>query len=260
MSNHEPGAVSAGNLGLGHGQHEPAGRKLETGRGLEWLGQGWRLFMKNPGIWIAIQLIMMVIFIVLSFVPLLGGLAISLLFPVFIGGLMLGCASLAAGDALNIETLFAGFQHKNMGNLLLTGLLYLAGTFVIGAVVVLVALFTVGGAGLLALASGTITRELLMTMIGGALLAVLIALALLVPLMMAIYFAPQLVVFRDLGPFDAMKASFSGCLKNILPFLLYGVIVFVLGLVAMIPMGLGMLVLGPVLTGSAYAAYMDIFE
>ena len=56
-----------------------------------------------------------------------------------------------------------------------------------------------------------------------------------------------------------MKASFSACLKNIVPFLVYGVMLFILAVVAMIPFGLGMLVLVPVIIASVYAAYRDVF-
>ena len=56
------------------------------------------------------------------------------------------------------------------------------------------------------------------------LLMVLVVMALSIPLAMAIWFAPALVVFHDLQPLDAMKQSFAGCLKNIVPFLVYGII------------------------------------
>jgi uncharacterized membrane protein len=90
-------------------------------------------------------------------------------------------------------------------------------------------------------------------------LAMLIYLALVVPLLMAVWLAAPLVVFHDQGAFEAMKASFMGCLKNILPFLVYGVIVFVLAIVATIPIGLGWLVLGPMTVASVYTAYRDIY-
>jgi uncharacterized membrane protein len=56
-----------------------------------------------------------------------------------------------------------------------------------------------------------------------------------------------------------MKASFMGCLKNILPFLVYGVIMFGLAIVASIPLALGWLVLGPMTIASVYTAYRDIY-
>ena len=93
----------------------------------------------------------------------------------------------------------------------------------------------------------------------GVLLAVLIALALMLPLYMAMWFAPALVVFHELGAVDAMKASFAGCLKNVVPFVLYGLVGLVLGIVASIPFGLGWLVLGPVAIASVYVGYRDIY-
>ena len=76
---------------------------------------------------------------------------------------------------------------------------------------------------------------------------------------MAIWFAPALVFFNNMPPLDALKASFNACLKNILAFLVYGLIVLVLMFFAALPAGLGFLVLIPVLSGSVYASYRDIF-
>ena len=59
---------------------------------------------------------------------------------------------------------------------------------------------------------------------------------------------------------DASTLTFgAGCLKNFVPFLLYGVVLLVLCFVAAIPLGLGFLVLGPVAIASIYAGYRDIF-
>jgi uncharacterized membrane protein len=56
-----------------------------------------------------------------------------------------------------------------------------------------------------------------------------------------------------------MKGSFTGCLKNVLPFLLYGAVLLLLSVIATLPLLLGWLVLGPVFAGSVYASYRDIY-
>ena len=56
-----------------------------------------------------------------------------------------------------------------------------------------------------------------------------------------------------------MKQSFAGCLKNIVPFLVYGIVSMLLMVVATIPIFLGWLVLWPTVMGSVYASYRDIF-
>src|SRR5689334_6394772 len=53
--------------------------------------------------------------------PLVGGL----LFPVLMGGLMLGCDALRRGEPLTVAHLFAGF-NQNAAQLILIGALYLA--------------------------------------------------------------------------------------------------------------------------------------
>src|SRR6185295_14283452 len=107
----------------------------------------------------------------------------------------------------------------------------------------------------------------------GALLF-LIYLALTVPLAMAFWFAPALVVFHDLSAFDALRSSFLGCLKNLVPFLIYGlvglglgiVIALVMGIIVAITRGFGIvlafaliLAIGPIVIGSIYAGYRDIY-
>jgi uncharacterized membrane protein len=92
-------------------------------------------------------------------------------------------------------------------------------------------------------------------MIAGLLVA-----ALSVPLYMATWFAPALIVLNDVAPMDALKASFFACLRNWIPFTVYSVVLLVLGLLAAIPLGLGYLVLVPVLAASIYTAYRDLFR
>jgi uncharacterized membrane protein len=94
----------------------------------------------------------------------------------------------------------------------------------------------------------------------GLLLGTLVFLALIVPVLMATWFAPALVLFDRLAAIDAMKLSFGGCLRNLVPFLLYGVIGCGLLIVAAIPLGLGLLILSPVLIASVYTSYCDIFD
>ena len=253
MSDENPFLVTGGSSNQGGGGFDPAGRTVDAGRGIEWLKQGWQLFVKNPGIWIAIAVILLVVVVVLSFVPVVGTLAANFLMPVFAGGILLGCKSLKDGGDIAIDNLFAGFK-QNTGNLIMVGVFYLVGMVIVTALV-----FVIGGGA--AVTGGMIGHGPGMGMaVGGFFIAMLVMLALMVPLAMAVWFAPALVVFRNVAPLDAMKASFSVCLKNIVPFLVYGVILFVLCVLAMIPFGLGMLIMVPVMMGSVYASYVEIFE
>lgn len=228
------------------------GRAVGAGQGWTWIAEGFGLFRKAPGIWIALVVILFVILVVLAFIPLLGAVATFLVVPVFIGGLLLGCQTLQGGGELEVAHLFAGFK-AHTGNLIVLGALAIAGWIVVMLPVVVI----VGAGAFLAAIRGDAAG---VAALGGSfMLAWLVALALSIPIYMALWFAPALVVLRGMAPIEAIKESFLGCLKNILPFLVYSIVLMVLGIVAFIPLGLGWLVLGPTLIATVYVSYRDIY-
>jgi uncharacterized membrane protein len=229
----------------------PGGQSVPAGHGWAWIAEAWDLFKRQPGMWIGIIVLLFVIMVGAALIPIVGGLLLSLFGPVFAAGIAIGCKSLESGGELRFGHLFAGFRERT-GTLIGVGAVYLAASLVVMLVVGLimgVGMFTMMGADPQAM------EAMGMTMV----LAMLVMMALLLPVFMAVWLAAPLVVFHDHGVADAMKGSFTGCLKNLLPFLLYGVVLFVLSIVATIPIGLGWLVLGPVLAASVYTSYRDIY-
>jgi len=227
-------------------------RTVAAGNAFEWLRQGWSLFVANPGMWIVLTIVLIVLMVGLTIIPLIGALAANLLTPVLAAGLMRACQRVENGEALDIGDLLTGFRH-NTNNLIMLGV-----AFLIGLLVVFVVVVAFGG--------GSVASALLVgspagigLALGGLLLALLLSTVLLVPLSMALWFAPALVFFNNMSPADALRASFSACLKNALAFLVYGLIVVTLLFFAALPAGLGLLVLVPVIAGSTYASYRDIF-
>lgn len=236
-----------------------AGRQVLVGQGVTWLSGGWALFKEAPGMWILFTVILLVASVVMNFIP-LGGIALSLVSPVLLGGIMLGCAAIKQGEPLELGHLFAGFSTQ-AGPLLLVGLLYMVGTIAIMLIILAVVVASIGVSGIGAmLASGNLDPFAgLSGMVLGGLLAALFALALTIPLLMAFWFTAPLVVFHGVEPIAAIRTSFGACLKNIVAFLIYGLIGLVLAVAATIPLMLGWLVLIPVIMASIYAAYRDIF-
>jgi uncharacterized membrane protein len=226
-------------------------KRNDAGRGWSWLTEGWGLFKEAPGTWIGVTVVMFVLGIIVNLIPLVNLLS-GPLFTVVAGGLMLGCRSLEQGQGLTFGHLFEGFKH-HAGKLLAVGFLYLLASVVIGFSVFAVAL---GSSGALSFFTGTPPETVNPVSL---LLAVLIMLALLIPVMMSIWFAPPLIVFHDKGALQAMGLSFRGCLRNLLPFLVYGIVGMILAFLATLPVGLGWLILAPVFIGSIYKAYQDIF-
>jgi len=227
-------------------------RTVPPGNAFEWLKQGWAIFVVNPGVWIAMTIIVFVIFLGLMIVPLVGHLAANLLTPVLSAGLLVACRKVSDGETLEIPDLFSGFQ-RNSGNLVMLGVLYMLGMLTIFAVVAVLGGGSMAGGMMMGSPTG------LGVAFGGILLAMLLSLALSVPLFMAIWFAPALVIFNNMQPVAALKASFDACRKNAVAFLVYSLITLVLCFFAALPIGLGFLILVPVLAGSLYASYRDIF-
>jgi uncharacterized membrane protein len=236
----------------------PDGRKVAAGRGAAWLTEAWPLFTAAILSWILIFIIFMVMTLVLAIIP--GGSIVSyLLQPVFTAGLMLGCRDIEAGQPMEVSHLFAGFK-QNTGNLILVGLLYMVGLIVVTIVAFIPMMIAMPFLAPMfeGLESASIT-QVAMTVGPLILLFILLVIALALPLVMALWFAPPLVVFHDMQPMAAMKSSFLGCLKNIIPFLIYGVVGLFFFILALIPLGLGLLVFVPVVWASMYTGYRDIY-
>jgi uncharacterized membrane protein len=231
-------------------------KTVPLGRGFDWINEGFGLFLKNPLIWIINLVIFLAIVTVLSLIPFIGAFAALLLQPVLIGGMLLGCQALERGEELRIEHLFDCFR-RDANPLIMLGLYSGIAYLLVGAVIFVL----VGGAvGLGVL--GEITNRPDVAFSGamlGFVFSGLIGMALSIPIAMATWFAPALVIFRRLPALEAMKASFFGCLRNMMPFLLYGIVLLLFAAIAAIPFGLGLLVLGPTLIASVYTGYRDIF-
>ena len=118
------------------------GKGLPAGAGMSWIAEGWGLFTKAPLMWIVLFVLIFIIAVVMSFVPIIGGLAFQVLGPVFFAGFVLGAWSLENGGELELEHLFAGFKRQ-FGTLAAVGGLYLVGGIVIMLVFALIVGFSI---------------------------------------------------------------------------------------------------------------------
>ncbi len=232
-------------------------RTVDAGRGAGWLGDGFDYFKRGAGAWIGITVVLFVVYVALNFIPVIGGLAGQLLAPVFSAGILLGCKHMDEGGELELGHLFKAFS-ANPGPLIVLGALYLASVIALGILMVILAFILLGGVGtitqLMAGDASSLLGNLPMLLI-----VMLVGVGLYVPVLMALWFAPALVALGGLSVQDAVSGSFTGCLRNMVPFLIWGIIGLLLFVVAIIPMGLGLLVLIPMIWASTYVAYKEIF-
>ncbi len=211
-------------------------------------------------------LILYVALKVLMRISLLGLIAILLL-PIFLVGLMEGCKALERGEALQVGHLLSGFR-TNVGPLITLGGISLVGNLLIAMIIA-----AIGGDAMMTImkfaGQTTIAPEAVQPSsrrCRKATLAATVGVALSLPLMMALWFAPLLVYFHGMKPLRAIVYSFWACWKNVLPFLVYGLIVLV-ALIIVMPVGLatrqidlGLWLLAPVLIPTIYTSYKDLFS
>ena len=232
------------------------GKHVGAGAGWRWIVEGWRLFARAPLMWIISMVVLFIAMLVMNLVPIVGGIAFQLLQTVIWAGFIAACRSLETGGDFEIEHLMAGFTHR-FGSLMVVSLIFVG----LGLLIAIAYFGAVGFSVMGAALSGDneAVRRALLGSVGIAIVGALVALLVAVPLIAAYWFAPALVFMHDVGPVDAMKASLGASIRNILPFLVYGLVMFVLLIIAAIPFGLGMLVVVPLSITSAYASYRDIF-
>lgn len=217
---------------------------------LAWFTESIRIFKLAPGAWIGAMVVWFIIMLVLSVIPLVGSFISSIGNYVLIAGLMIGSQAAHDGHKFEVKYLFAGFA-AHLPKLIFLSLI----ATVISALVMWV---TIGPTYLdMAMSdSGTLPPG---TNIMELSLSILIAMALLIPLMMALWFAPALIVLQNLSVLAALRMSFKGCFINTLPFLLYGLITLPLFLIGVLTLGLGLLVVMPIIFISIFVSYRQIF-
>ena len=231
-------------------------QRLKAGQGWEWIKQGYALFLKSPLLWIVLLMICLIAAVGLSNVPVVGEPLLSLLMPVVLAGLMLGCRSLEQGEELELAHLFSGFQKQT------TSLVTLGGISLVSQFLIFGLMMMAGGAalvGILMSSQPDTDPNVLMEALAGASFAVLIGLVLFSLLMMAMQYAPMLVFFNNVTPVQAMKLSLRAFTRNVGPMLVYVMTFMLLAVLASLPMMLGWLVLLPLVFTSLYASYRDIF-
>ncbi len=231
-------------------------RKAPAAHGWLWIKQAFDLFRKSPLIWMVLTAIGVVGMAAISFIPLIGQLLSTILMPVLMAGFMLGARDLERGEELELAHLFAGLQHNTQQLVTLGGINLVAQMLSLGAMML------VGGGTLVKLImSGQEVNDpaVLTQALAGASLALLVGAILFSLLLMAMQFAPMLVIFEHMAPLQAMKTSLRAFLRNWLPLTVYGLLLLPLAIIASMPMMLGWLVLMPIAIASIYIIYSDLF-
>lgn len=226
-------------------------RKVDAGRGWQWIKDAWTIVTKQLGMWILLYLVYIVINFLVQMVPYIGSFISALIAPVFSCSFLLIARKTEQGEEVELADLFAGLkQFSSVGaqlGLILVGLMMLL------AIVVLVWVALSG----ISLYSAVQSLE---THYNPLLLLLPMVLLVGVVLVSCTYWlACPLMVFNGLRPWQAMKTSFKATNANWPALLVCGAIMVLLLMLAIAPAFLGLLLFLPLKEVVVYTAWKDIF-
>lgn len=228
-------------------------RDLRASHGLAWLASGWKLVRGAPSMWIGLSAGWMLITLALVLVPVIGGVAANLLQPVFFAGFALAARKQIGGGTIEMGDLFSGFRLPlkplvNLGAILLVAEI---------AIFFLMSLLGLPGAGD---GGEVVTVTDFVQLLRGKEWILVVGLVLTALVKGALWFAPAILAFHALSTMHAVRWSVYAALSNVGAMLVYGVVLTAVFLVAVLPWGLGLIVVVPVMVASTYTGYADAFE
>ncbi len=206
-------------------------QKVPVSHGWYWLKSALSMFIEQPWMWMGMWLVVIVMTGILSIVPFIGPFCGFILMVVLNGGLMLAAFAQTKGEKVTIGHVFQGFS-KNTGQLILVGIFYLLFILSIGIVfggIIFGVVFSDFHTANMANFPMVLQRHIPMIILFS-----LLSLLLTIPLVMSYWFAPSLVALTDKTAWNAYKISFTGCRKNWVPFLVYGLTLLVAGILLML--------------------------
>ncbi|WP_345532693.1 hypothetical protein [Viridibacterium curvum] len=247
-----------------HASRAPQVRRVTAAQAARWLLSGWRLFAARPLQWILLSVMVFALMAVISLlivpVPVFGPMVPPVVFAILLASLLDTAARQESGATPGFADIYSGAM-PHLGSLSLIGIFF---SIPLIFLQLLVMLALAGGllVGVFGVALGNALSGLLgglagfvSTVLAGG--AVLLVLWLLMALILI--FSPAMIVFARCSAFDAMSASLRASLRNIGPVLLFGLLTYLFFVVAMAPLGLGVLVFIPVFAGALRQAYLDMF-
>ena len=242
-----------------------APRSLRASRGRIWISEAWSIFSDWPLAWMGASLLIMLFGIATHMLGSLIGIFLpaeepwvkpvpdivySLFFPILLGGLMNCADNNIRNGKISLGCAWSGFINSP-GRL---GLLGIAGICAIA--IPTIGFSVVFGYGLI-------------PQLG---VGILILVYILVS--MALLFSPALIAVEGLSVLASLRLSFFGCLRNILPLLVWILLMLILALVGLIfaslffPKAVTLwaqiivlfFVIQPLAYVSLYFAYRDIYD
>ena len=167
--------------------------RRNASHGALWLRRAFAMLSQHRVRWLLLLLAYYVIIVSIDLVPIVGAFVAPLLKPVFAVGFLAAAWSQERGEPPAIGQLFRGFRSD------LRALLLLGAVFVVGMTAAVVATSFVDGGKLLEVLAGAARPDEAFVGRGEVQIAMLFGALCALPVVLALWFAPALVVFQDCG-------------------------------------------------------------
>ncbi|HOF51032.1 MAG TPA: BPSS1780 family membrane protein [Rhodoferax sp.] len=192
---------------------------VPAGQGVQWVKQGMRTFWRQPLALSGLFFMFMAAMSLLSMVPLLGNILALVILPGATLGLMAATKEALTGKFPMPVLLVSAFRagKQQLQAMLLLGAIYAAGFLLVLGIS---ALADGGKFAQLYLVGGAMSVELLQA--PDFQLAVLLSMALYLPLSLLFWHAPALVHWHGVQPVKSLFFSLVACLRNFWAFTLFG--------------------------------------
>jgi hypothetical protein len=199
--------------------------RYPAARGAAWLREAFGMFSVARVPWLLLLLLYYAVMGIVELVPFVGPLAVPLLKPVFAVGFLAAAWGQERGRRPELRQLFQGFR-ANLHALLPLGVLFL-----VGIMLSVMATVLVDGGALLDMLSGKTRLDEEALASGAMQRAMLFGAVCALPVVLALWYAPALVVFHDCSAARAVALSLRASIANWRPLATYGLLVVFYGVV-----------------------------
>ncbi len=260
----------------------PVFRRCNPLYGYRWLSEGVRLFLRQPWPWLALVGVTLLLFLILSLLPVLGLAAIFTIFPCVAAGFLNASRAVSQGESLRFTHLSTACQTRAKP-------LLAVGALAFGLFFLVLVLLTLGWreqfTALIKLTqTNTPDQAALLRAVNDLTIPTLLALLAVWFIAILTWFTPGLIAFQHYPTRAALLTSLRAWISNFAPFLVFAVllllsdivITFLLRLLLravsamggdQVASGVGLALSFPLVCGfvavlfaAAYLSYIDVFE
>ncbi len=218
----------------------------------DWLVSSWNLFKKKPLTWI-FMILTFNIFLIVGSSYFIGKFIVALVAPVLAGGIFIALDKENRGEPIAIESIFSAFKERPVLKQLLT-----VGAIGVAVVTLTMALQYLTGTDYeIMLETSKVEGEsdLYRQVAKDSAFTGIVTWVWLC----ALFFGIPLIAINREDAVPALKYSLLGCLFNFFPLVVFLVMTILLSILLILPFGLGLFVLFPILFGASYFTFKEIY-